>query len=91
MFQRNQNQRYGSSKAAEYIAEVKVKPELYMNAQFDGLAFTGGIPFPSQFVGDKAVERLYRYMKKNGVSAKKPKSMSWLNLDRLKSLDNGEE
>ena len=78
-------------KAAEYIADIKVKPEVYMEAQFDGLSFTGSIPLPSQFVGDKAVERLYRYMKKNSVTVKKPKPMSWLNLDKLKSIDDGTE
>ena len=60
-----------------------------MRAQFEGLSFTGNIPYPSQFVGDKAVERLYRYMKKNNVKAQKPKSMSWLNLGKLKSIEDG--
>lgn len=78
-------------KAAEYIADSKIKPEVYMRAQFEGLSFTGNIPYPSQFVGDKAVERLYRYMKKNNVKAQKPKSMSWLNLGKLKSIEDGTE
>lgn len=77
---------------AEYITVEGISAEDYIKAQFDGLSFTGGIPYPSQLIGDKAIERLYRYLKKKEFinsksSTNKKKKSSWLDMSKLKSME----
>lgn len=51
----------------EEAERLRVDGIEYIRAQFAGLDFAGGIPDPLQLVGEKAIERLNRYLFKNGV------------------------
>lgn len=75
-------------KASKVCKDYRVSPQVYMEAQFDGLAFTNSIPYPSQMVGDKAIERLIRYMSKMGIKARGniTNSGSWLDINALNKL-----
>lgn len=75
-------------KASKTCKEYKVSPNVYMEAQFDGLAFTNTIPYPSQMAGDKAIERLIRYMGKMGIRSRGniTSSGSWLDINALNKL-----
>ena len=42
--------------------ELKVKPKDYIHAQFDGLEWANSIPDPMQLTGDKAIQRLNRFL-----------------------------
>lgn len=42
-----------------------IDPEHYIKAQYEGLEWTGSIPDPSQLMGDKAHERLVKYLSRN--------------------------
>lgn len=52
----------------------------YIKAQFYGLDFTGGIPDPLQLVGEKAIERLNKFLFKFGNTQNK----MGLDLDKIK-------
>lgn len=47
--------------------KLGVKAEDYITAQFEGLAWTNGIPEPHQLIGDKAQERLQKYLYQNSI------------------------
>jgi len=57
-------------RAREQAESMNVAVNIYMQAQFDGLDFTGGIPHPVQLVGPKANERVVRYCYKEGIKIK---------------------
>jgi len=57
-------------RAREQAKNMNVAVNIYMQAQFDGLDFTGGIPHPVQLVGPKATERVARYCYKEGIKIK---------------------
>lgn len=65
-------------KVREITDELDVPCDIYIKAQFHGLAWTDGYPSPSQLVGDKARERLnkYLYEKKIKLGSNKPKEES---------------
>lgn len=48
------------------VVQKKLKYEEYIRAQFAGLDWINGIPHPAQLIGDKANERLSRYLYENG-------------------------
>lgn len=52
------------------IEELKVDPEVYIDAQFEGLAWTDNYPEPSQLLNDKALERLNKYIYKHNIKNK---------------------
>lgn len=52
-------------RAKQQSREHNVDVNLYVDAQFSGLAFAKGIPHPSQLVGEKANARLSRYLYQN--------------------------
>lgn len=52
---------------AEVCKKLKITPEIYIEAQFEGLKWANAIPEPSQLVGDKANERLQKYLFENQV------------------------
>jgi len=54
-------------RARKQAESMNVAVNIYMQAQFDGLDFTGGIPHPTQLVGPKATERVIRYCYKEGI------------------------
>jgi len=49
--------------------ELKVKPKDYILAQFEGLEWASGIPDPMQLVGDKAIQRLNKYLVSHNIKA----------------------
>lgn len=55
--------------ARKQAKKLNVALDLYMEAQFDGLSFTNGIPHPHQLHGVKATERLYKYLYKQNIKA----------------------
>lgn len=57
-------------RVAERCKELKITPEIYIDAQFDGLAWANGIPDPMQLVGDKSNERLEKYLFENDTQLK---------------------
>lgn len=46
----------------ELTDEMDIPYDIYIEAQFEGLAWADSFPGPSQLVGDKAIERLNKYM-----------------------------
>jgi len=54
-------------KASEVAIELGVTSNNYMAAQFEGLDFTGGIPYPSQISNEKARSRVIKYMAKHNI------------------------
>ena len=52
-----------------------VSPEVYMKAQFSGFEWMNGIPDPVQLIGDKAKERLNKYMYENGIKVHSTKNI----------------
>lgn len=65
-----------SAKENSIITGVDFKT--YIDAQFEGLSWTGSAPEPQQLVGEKAIARLTKYLNKNGLTAKKPLSkINW--------------
>lgn len=51
----------------ELTKKFKITPEVYIESQFEGLAWRNGIPDPAQLTGDKAQERLQKYLYENKV------------------------
>lgn len=58
-------------KAREQAEQIGIDYTTWIKAQFDGLGWTNGIPEPTALVGDKAEERLKKYMYKEGISINK--------------------
>lgn len=68
-------------KAREVADKYNVNYEDYVIAQFEGLEFTGNYPDPVQLTGEKALERLTKYLHKNNIRVikqeNKPTEMDW--------------
>lgn len=60
------------AEAAELCERIGIDFDTFMEAQFEALAFCNGIPLPNQLYGDKATERLNKYLFKHNVSINKP-------------------
>ena len=58
-------------RARKIAEELNLNPNIYIDAQFDGLDFTKKVPHPSQLVGIKAKERVMRYCFNQGIKVKK--------------------
>lgn len=71
---------------AKECKRLKIRPEDYIKAQFDGLAWTNGIPEPYQLVGDKAQERLQKYLYQNQIQLGSVKENNQKNINKLKGL-----
>lgn len=54
-------------RARKQAKQINIALNLYIEAQFEGLDFTRGIPYPSQLVGPKANQRIYQYLYKRGL------------------------
>lgn len=65
--------------AAIECIDSGVSPAQYIEAQFEALSFMGGLPSPSQLIGDKAKERLAKYMFKHSIKPSKlvKKQVNW--------------
>jgi hypothetical protein len=75
---------------SEKLVEMKVKPEQYIDAQFEGLGWTGNYPEPSQLLSDKAIGRLNKYLynqKKDNPEDKPKKDMNLV--ETLKNIKHG--
>lgn len=57
-------------RARKQCEDMNLAVGLYIKAQFDALDFTKGIPHPTQLVGQKARDRVIRYMYKKGIKLK---------------------
>ncbi len=58
-------------RARKEAEKMNLSVKVYMNAQFQGLDFTKGIPHPTQLVGPKATERVIRYCYERGIKVNK--------------------
>lgn len=61
-------------RAKEKAQQHDVDYEVYIDAQFEALAFCNGVPKPEDLYGSKARERLVRYLSKNNLIVKKKSS-----------------
>lgn len=50
--------------------EIDIPYDIFLKAQFQGLAWADSFPEPAQLVGDKAMERLNRYLYQNKIKRK---------------------
>jgi hypothetical protein len=70
-------------RVAEQCHKLKVKPQTYIKAQFAGLEYKDGLPEPSQLVGERAIQRLSKYLYEN---SEKPVVSNKVGLKNLKNL-----
>lgn len=54
-------------RARKQAKQLNIALDTYIEAQFEALDFTKGIPYPSQLVGPKANQRLYQFLYKKGL------------------------
>ena len=71
----------------EICEKLRVKPEVYIDAQFEGLDWAGGIPEPTSLVGVKAQERLQRHLYKHGIKAETQDAPK-INWNKIKDAKN---
>lgn len=66
-------------RVTKYCMEVGLLPKQYLEAQFNGIGFKDTYPDPAQLVGDKANERLNRYLfeHKIKINEKKKNPTDW--------------
>jgi len=76
-------------KAAEYCAKNRITITDYIDAQFEGLDWTGGIPEPTQLNSENAIQRYVKFAYKNKKhkpgKAPAPSNIEW---DKIKTLEN---
>ena len=53
----------------EVTDRLDIPVDIYIKAQFNALSWTDSFPEPNQLVGDKAIERLNKYMYENKLSS----------------------
>jgi len=62
----------------ELSENLGIKPSIYIKAQFASFEWRDGVPDPIQLVGDKALERLNKYLYQNNIQVKKQgKKINW--------------
>lgn len=68
---------------------LDIPNHIYIDAQFHGLGWTDSYPTPKQMVGEKATQRLQKYMYEKKIKVKqKAKDKETSVLDKLKNLKN---
>jgi hypothetical protein len=73
--------------ARQLADSLGITYEIYIKAQFEGLAWANGIPEPTQLVGDKATNRLNKYLYQNKIKvASKEEPTKKVNWDKIKKL-----
>lgn len=72
----------------ELTDKLDIPYDIFIKAQFHGLAWASSYPQPGQLVGDKAIERLNKYLYENKLKVKKEKPEK-TNIDVLKMINNG--
>jgi hypothetical protein len=63
-----------------------INPELYITAQFEGLAWAGGIPEPKQLIGPTADKRLQKYLFANKINLKQEPERNEEKVNKFKAL-----
>lgn len=66
--------------------EIDIPHQIYIDAQFQGLKWTDSYPEPNQLIGDKAIERVNKYMFENKIRKEKAPSGREDIKSRLKKL-----
>jgi len=61
-------------KVRELTDELDIPFDIYIDAQFEALAWANSFPDPNQLVGDKAMERLNKYLYENKIRKKGKKT-----------------
>lgn len=56
---------------AKYCTDKNIPVNIYLDAQFNGFGFRDILPEPLQMVGQKAEERVSKFLFDNGITAKK--------------------
>lgn len=70
--------------------ELNIEPEVWVDAQFNALEYCGGLPSPENMAGEKALERLNKYLFENNISTK-PKAKTTTGFwDKLKKYGTDE-
>lgn len=77
-------------KVKEICNELNIEPEIWIDAQFEALEFCNGLPTPEALVGDKAMERLNKFLYENNISTKKEKVIDTQFWDKLKTKEKEE-
>lgn len=70
----------------EITDKLDIPYDIYIDAQFHGLQWTDSYPEPIQLVGDKAIERLNKYMFENKIKVAKSKKDNTSITSKLKKL-----
>ena len=71
-------------KARELCDRLSVDYEVFIEAQFDALAFCNGIPNLSDLSNEKAEQRLAKYISKTGITIKPKSNLSESDWDTFK-------
>lgn len=77
-------------KVKKLCNELGVDYEIFINAQFEALEWCNGLPTPEMLIGDKAKERLNKYMFNHGELANKPKKVKAEFWQQLKNKSTDE-
>lgn len=72
----------------EITDKMDIPFDIYIDSQFDGLSWTGNYPQPNQLVGEKAIERLNKFLYEKKLKIKKDKPTK-NNVNVLKRIANG--
>ncbi len=77
----------------EITDEMDIPESIYIEAQFHGLSWTDSFPTPKQLVGEKAIQRLQKYMfeKKIKVKDNEKTTVKVSLVDKLKQLKNDKD
>lgn len=77
-------------KVREKIEQLDIGYEDFIDAQFEGLAWTDNYPEPGQLINDKAIERLNKYIYKHNIKVKADEaSRDAIMKERLNKLKHG--
>lgn len=71
-------------KARELSDKYNADYETFIRAQFTALEFCGGIPRPQDLYGEKASERLIKYVGTNGISLESHKEKNQVDWNKFK-------
>jgi len=78
-------------KIREVTDNMDIPIDIYLDAQFFGLAWADSYPEPIQLIGDKAIERLNKYMFKNKLKQNKKLKVKKKGLDVLLRIKENEK
>lgn len=64
-------------KAKQTALKFKTTMKVYIKSQFVGMEYHGGVPDPFQLYGDKAIERLRKYLYENNIDIRDSKKIDF--------------